>query len=455
LSSEFWQRVIEYQNLGLNPVGWISNNSSEIDYFTINETIKDTKKSSSWVDLSWYDAFFYSGKNPEITRRIYGLGGHEPKEIINKRIVALLRVDSEKVSDSSSLSQVLSDFFSKDHNKFPLKKLAISTTSSNKESQFGLIDHIDVHRGDKVGYTAVNTSSARILDPLQKPDSEVNVEIAFTLALENLLLLGCTTGFKIIPIYDAPDDELLDQIRINNDTFSAKYNIAIDDYSSLKLGSLFYGATTYAHSTNELPVKYDLIEPGMAVILSDYFGSLTPLSINVLKQIDSNVVLNMEFADEAVKGEIIKSLSQPRFSLGKIISKYCPEFGNSFETGSHIISVFPVTTDGVIALLNLSEVSQVQMVIDEIPMKHEDMAIFATNEYLVSNATASTNGCHLIVSSDSVAELILEDLRKHNFRPTKIGRITAKGTPSVRIGRNISKYVAAKHIINKFDIINN
>ena len=111
MSSEFWQRIIEYQKLGLNPVGWISNNSSEIDYFTMNETIKDTKKSSSWVDLSWYDAFFYSGKNPEITRRIYGLGGHEPKEIINKRIVALLRVDSEKVSDRLLLVTGVERFF--------------------------------------------------------------------------------------------------------------------------------------------------------------------------------------------------------------------------------------------------------------------------------------------------------------------------------------------------------
>ena len=455
MSSEFWQRIIEYQNLGLNPVGWISNNSSEIDYFTINESLKATKKSSSWVDLSWYDAFFYSGKNPEITRRTYSLGAPEPKEFTNKRIIALLRIDSERVSDSSSLSQVLSDFFSKDHNKFPLKKLTISTTSSNRESQFGLIDHIDVHRGDRVGYTAVNTSSAKILDPIQKPDSELNVEIAFTSALENLLLLGCTTGFKIIPIYDAPNEELLDQIRVNNDMFSAKYNIAIDDYSSLKLGSLFYGATTYAHSTNELPVKYDLIEPEMTIILSDHFGSLTPLSINVLRQIDSNVLLDKEFEDEAAKGEIIKSLSQPRFSLGKIISKYCPEFGKPFEMSSHIVSVFPVTSDGVIALLNLTEVSKVQIAIDEIPMKHEDMALFATNEYLVSNATASTNGCHLIVSSNDVAELILEDLKKHNFRPTKIGRVIAKGTPSVKIGKNISKYVAAKHIINKFDIMNN
>lgn len=454
MSSEFWQRIIEYQNLGFNPVGWISNNSSEIDYFTINECLKETKKSSSWIDLSWYDAFYYSGKNPEITRRVYSLGAHEPKEFTNKRIVALLRIDSERVSDSSSLSQVLSDFFSKDHNKFPLKKLAISTTSSNRESQFGLIDHIDVHRGDRVGYTAVNTSSARILDPVQKPDAELNVEIAFTSALENLLLLGCTTGFKIIPIYDAPNEELLDQIRVNNDMFSAKYNIAIDDYSSLKLGSLFYGATTYAHSTNELPVKYELIEPGMTVILSDHFGSLTPLSINVLKQIDSNVVLDKEFEDEAAKGEIIKSLSQPKFSLGKIISKYCPEFGSPFETKSHIVSVFPVTTDGIIALLNLSEMSKVQIVIDEIPMKHEEMALFATKEYLVSNATASTNGCHLIVSTNDVAELIIEDLRKHNFKPAKIGNIIAKGTPAVRISRNISKYVAAKHIINKFDIIN-
>ena len=136
-----------------------------------------------------------------------------------------------------------------------------------------------------MGYTAVNISSGKLIDPDEEPDSMVNTSIALTSALENLLLLGCTSGFRIIPIYDAPDENLMDRIRSNNDMFAAKYNLLLDDYSSLKLGKLFFGATAYAHSTKELPVRYDLIQPGMVLILTDKFGTLTPLSIYTINQI--------------------------------------------------------------------------------------------------------------------------------------------------------------------------
>ena len=40
-----------------------------------------------------------------------------------------------------------------------------------------------------------------------------------------------------------PTKDLLDKIRSNIDMFAAKYDLLLDDYSSLKLGKLFFGAT--------------------------------------------------------------------------------------------------------------------------------------------------------------------------------------------------------------------
>jgi selenophosphate synthase len=84
------------------------------------------------------------------------------------------------------------------------------------------------------------------------------------------------------------------------------------------------------------------------------------------------------------------------------------------------------------------------IVINELPMKYEEVAKFATREFLIDNATVSTNGCHLIIVTKDVANYILEELRKYNFEPTVIGFISKKGEPGVTIDNKISEYVASK-----------
>jgi selenophosphate synthase len=438
--------------LGFDPIGWISNCSNEVDFFSLEKSFEKIKH-KSWGDLSWYDSFQYSGKSPDITRRIYNVNESISEDLKNKKIISLMRIHNEVAEDEQNLSHLLDNFYGKKPPKHQLKRVVLSTTSQF-ESQFGLVDYIDTHRGNKLGYTAVNISSGKLIDPDEEPDSMINTSIALSSAIENLLLLGCTSGFRILPIYDAPDEQLLDSIRTNNDKFAAKYNLLLDDYSSLKLGKLFYGATAYAHSTKELPTRYDLIQPGMVLILTDQFGSLTPLSIYTISQIgEMNSILSKhEPIDSSIKNEIIKSLTQPRFSLGKIISKYCADFGKEVDAKENIISVYPVGSEGILALVNLSRMSKAHFKVNEVPIKHEEMARFATDEFLVSNSTAAMNGCHLIVTSEDLAPLVLEELKKHNFNPQIIGFVNDKERPMVTINNNINKFVAAKHITSLFNI---
>jgi selenophosphate synthase len=137
--------------------------------------------------------------------------------------------------------------------------------------------------------------------------------------------------------------------------------------------------------------------------------------------------------------------------LGKIISKYCTDFGKEVDANGNIISVYPVGSDGILALINLAKVANAHLIINEVPIKHEELAIFATDEFLVSNSTAAMNGCHLIVTSEDLAPLVLEDLKKHNFNPQIIGFVNDKERPMVTINNNINKYVAAKHITSLFN----
>jgi hypothetical protein len=210
--------------------------------------------------------------------------------------------------------------------------------------------------------------------------------------MENLNLVGCTSGFKLFPAYDAPNEELLDMIRKNLDAFTSRYNLVMEDYSSLKVGKLFFGATAIANTIKELPTRYDQVEEGMQIIVSDKFGTIPALSLYMLTQMDPNNITKIEQNHilpsvlSSAKDEVIKTLTHPSFSFGKIISRYCP-----------------------------------------------------------------SNGCHLIVAPNDLARSITDDLIKHGFEPAIIGFIAKKERPFVAFEKDISQYVASSTKLNKLN----
>jgi selenophosphate synthase len=144
------------------------------------------------------------------------------------------------------------------------------------------------------------------------------------------------------------------------------------------------------------------------------------------------------------KDEALKNLSEPHFALGKIIAKYCPDFGTPYDKQLHITAVYPVGPQGILALGALAELANVQLMIKELPIRNEEFARFVTREFLMENATASLNGCHIIVATKDVTNLIMEELRKHNFAPERIGFVEKKGSWSVSFATDLSQFVASK-----------
>ncbi|MDQ3869167.1 MAG: SelD-related putative sulfur metabolism protein [Thermoproteota archaeon] len=451
MSEDFWELIEEYRQLGFDPLRWIPTCSNEIDTYLFQASLKNIKRSNIKITPNWFDAFPYAeGKGIDLTRRIYSFDNPEiEKEVEIKRALSIFRIHINTGENSTLLSEAIQRFMKSFHSKVLVKKVATSLTAY-AEAQFALLDYIELHRGDKVGYMSANNSVTHITDPTHSPDSEIHSNISLTAAMEYLNLLGCTSGFKVFPVYDAPNENIVDKIRENLDRFTSRYNLAMEDYSSLKVGKLFFGATAIANTLKELPTRYDQSEEGMQIVLSNKLGSLTAISLYMLTEMDHNNITKFTQNGigldvlSAAKDEAMKSLIEPHFALGKIISKYCPDFGTEFDKHTHITAVHPVTTDGIFAVGRLAELTNSHIVINELPMKYEEVAKFATREFLIDNSTVSTNGCHLIIVTKEVANYILEDLRKYNFEPTVIGFISKKGEPGVAIGNEISEYVASK-----------
>ena len=453
MSDNFWENINLYRKLSFDAVRWIPTCSNELDIHVLKGALADVKHTSFKVFPSWFDSFYHiDGKIPDLTRRVYSLANPAvDKEIELKRALAVFRIHTGAGEYIPLLSEALQNFF-----KVFRLKVSISSVSAvlteHKDAQFGMLDYIQLHRGNKIGYMPAVTSVTQVADVTKAPDADIHSNIAMTSSIDLLNLLGCgmPSSFKLFPIYDAPSEEMLDRIRSNLDAFTSRYNLAMEDYSSLKIGKLFYGTSAMASTTKDLPTKYDQIEEGMEIIITNKFGGLPEVSLYTLAQMDSENIIKYEhnsisFANiTQAKDEAIKNLTEPHFALGKIIAKYCPDFETAFDRQVYITAVYPVGSRGVFALGALAEIANVQLMINALPIRNEEIAKFATKEFLVENATASLNGCHLIVATKDVANLIMEDLKKHNFAPERIGLVEKKGSASVEFATDINQFVASK-----------
>lgn len=454
LANNFWDNIEQYRKLGFDPLKWVSSCSLEADPQLVRAAFAEVKRTTIKVAPSWFDAYAHiEGKEPELTRRVYDLASPAvDKEVEVKRALALFRVHSATAESQQALSEKLQGFFSAFKAKVSVANAPVALTE-HADAQFGLLDYIELRRGNKDGYMPALTSFTQVTDVTREPDADVHVRVAMTGAIERLNLLGCGNPalFKFFPIYDAPAEEMLDRIRTNIDAFTARYNLVQEDYSSLKKGKLFYGTSAVAITNKELPTRYDQVEEGMEVMLTNRLGGLAAVSMHALTLMEPANAERFERAGvpansiTAARDEALKSLSEPHFALGKIIAKYCPDFGAPYDRQAHVTAVYPVGARGVFALGDLASLANCHLAVNELPVRHEEIARLATQEGLVENATASQHGCHLIVGTKDVLNLVAEELRQHHFAPERVGFVAKKGVASVAIENNAAdQYVAAK-----------
>lgn len=457
MEQDFWNLINEYRQIGFEPLRFLGNLNQINSKLFFSQY--DLKKTNIKITPKWYDFFHKNeGKSIEVTRRIYPdlINPKSHIEIDSKKACVIFNI-SENLSDLNKTTGI--DIVQNFLNDFPTKCAVnrIITNKANENNQFVLMDFIKSQRGTKVGYNCINNFILNITDIRQPLDSEIHSNINFTGALENLLLLGCTSEFQLFPAYDAPNEDTLDTMRKNFDNFALKYNLVVVDFSSLKKGRWFYASTATAKTDNELPLKYDELTEDMEIILSDKFGTLLPIHMYYFSKIDDqNISIleknGIEYNDLCqLNDKVFNKMNEPKFSFGKIISKYCPKYGNNFSKTSNIYAVFPVMESGIYAMKELAEYTNSEIIINKIPIKYEELRRFAINEFIVENTTSSINGCHFIIAHKDVTNLILEDLKKINLEPQIIGKIGKRGEPKITlVNENINNYTLSKNKLRIF-----
>ena len=187
----------------------------------------------------------------------------------------------------------------------------------------------------------------------------------------------------------------------------------------------------------EIPNKYDLIKEDTQIIITDKVGLLACLSLYTITTLNEKLFekLNKYGIQEnelnQLKELAIKNLTEPKSALGKIISKFLPDFENEFDFQSHILVTYPISKNGISSLYEISKLINSELIINDIPLIDKDIANFVSKEYLISNPTASTPNTNIILVSKELSSTVIDELNKNKFNSKVIGKIGKMGTPRI------------------------
>jgi selenophosphate synthase len=404
---------------------------------------EELKRNNLKISPNYYSYFHYPEKKfIEIIRRLYRSNEElKAEDLKTKKAISIMKWDKNTVYDNNLLIKKIKKISERLKTKVEIEKVSIIPTNSSEDFQFTLFDHIKTQRGNRSGYTVVTASNTQATDVSQDIESPIHMEISLTESINLLNLVGSSTDTRLFPIYDAPNDDLLDKIRKNIDNFTVKYNYSFEDYSSLKLNSLFFGTTATGNTHKELPNRFDLIKEDTQIIITDKLGLLACLSLYIITTINDKLFekLNENGIQETKLKELkdlaIKNLTEPKTSLGKTITKFLPDFETEFDIQSHILATYPISKNGISSFYEISKLTKSELIIDNVPVIDKDIANFVSKEFLISNSTASTPNTNMILVSKELSSTVIDELNKSKFNPRVIGRIGKMGATGITFNK--------------------
>jgi selenophosphate synthase len=157
--------------------------------------------------------------------------------------------------------------------------------------------------------------------------------------------------------------------------------------------------------------------------------TITTLNEKLFEKLNKYGIQENELSQ--LKELAIKNLTEPKSSLGKIITKFLPDFENEFDFQSHILVTYPISKNGISSLYEISKLINSELIINDIPLIDKDIANFVSKEYLISNPTASTPNTNIILVSKELSSTVIDELNKNKFNSKVIGKIGKMGTPRI------------------------
>jgi len=472
LFEEIIERIQYYKKLGLNPLALATGCAVKVDLLRVvypairmlREELKESKLSIAPRE----DALIVSGSVDEIYRRIFSLGNDKDlsledlKSLSRGRDLYAITVVQiyQRYADSPEgfLEKIAPIYKGLTRSGIPITiGKGHSILTPFPEDEFILFDFIPYNSGE--GVTAINNDTIHIIDPSQEPGDVKQVSGAISNSFNDIFVLGVHKKLRMLPVLNAPTEELLDKLWRNAKQFASQYNIEIVYEKQPKMGRLLMGATAIGYSDRMPPIFEDRVVPGMKLIISRPMGELAPINLYLSSIIDESLVKDLEsygisFEEvERAKNKAIELISKPNIEAAIAIYRYLPEFSEQFREDEHIAVTTDVTGPGIFVVRELAERTNTKIKLYKIPLLFPEISRIATKLYIIPNSTSGTNGPFIMITPSNIVDDLVKELRSRGLEPIVMGEVIGKGEPEVVVPKELKEYVADQKVLSQFRLV--
>jgi len=188
-------------------------------------------------------------------------------------------------------------------------------------------------------------------------------------------------------------------------------------------------------------------------------GELTPINLYMWVMINPEMLEDMEKAGidlsrlKRAKAEALRLMAKPNLDVAKVLYDHLPEFGKSFDPSVHVAMTTDVSGPGLMVVKEFAERAGVNVEIHEVPVIDHEICKFATENFVIPNSTASTNGATVIFAEKRVIDDVAQELRRLGHSPQVIGEVKGRGASKVRVSRKVYELIHRTSILNQFEVV--
>ncbi|AMD30875.1 SelD-related putative sulfur metabolism protein [Acidilobus sp. 7A] len=455
-----------YRSLGADPMSLAAGCSVKVDLIRVvypaMKALRPRLGSSLEIaEREDSDVFMGDHRDVEVERLVMPLGveaEHNLKLSREARAAVLIQVYQLDAEDPEKFALKVEPAYRSLSRCAPRIRIGKghSIVTPFKEDEFMLADLVTSTGGDDA--IAINNDTMHIIDPTLDPLDLRQVSGALSNALNDLFVLGIRRGLKIAPVLNAPTEELRERLAKNAEAFARSINAELVNVPGPGRGRLLMGATVIGYSDRQPPQFHHMVRPGMKVIATRSFGELAPITTYLTAAIDESVVDELEsegisFEElERLKEQAVNIISTPNAGAAEVIEKYLPRIGESYDPDEHIAATTDVTGPGIYVIKELAQLSGVTIKVDSVPLLFPQVSKFATEHFIMPNATAGTNGGFIIIAPEQVADDIVRDLSSRGYSPSIIGEVVSKGSPAVIAPKSVSNYIYDEAVLAELGV---
>lgn len=458
ISSKFKENLEVYKRMGLNPMSLATGCAVKVDlletvYPALDKLRGELDRRNIFISPREDADIFVTTERIEHRRLING------GEFDADRAVALVQVNQRTAGDVRAFADFLFRAYTsiKTNRRLTLGK-GHSIVTTRADGEVAVFDLFRLEGERESSYTLANNDTVQIVDPLDPPGSQVQVDVAVSNSLNDLFAKGAFQDLKVMPVADAPDGELKSRILGNFGEFAERYGMELVEVGQPDTKTLMIGATVVGKSDHELPTFYDRVDEETVIITTRFFGELTPINVHLWVLYEHELLEDMERRGielsrlERVKAEALRVMARPNLHIAKIIYDHLPEFGRAFSRENHIAMTTDVSGPGIFVIKEFAEKAGVDVELTSIPVIDREICEFATESFIIPNSTIGTNGAIVIFAHKRVADDLLDELERVGERPEVIGRFVGKGGGTVTVPPYVTKLIRRENVLLRFKV---